>query len=258
MKYVRGLLVVLLLGSMAWSSEGPFFESARLSGQYLQMLQGRQTVQSASGPGFGAAFTIPLGQRLGLELGLGYYTVGIDQDSALQQWDWEFYDEYYQIRTANSADEFDILQESNQQITIIPFSMLITSSFRNTQTLSPFVSAGLGVYYYKRNFWLDETWGKEYELLSDESYYYEYSFNNFSKPKKGWVYSLIGETGLDIYLKNDLALFFSVCAQLIPDISVAGDGGFQKMLFGSDYTEHLDNFPFRSTITFSGGFRFSY
>jgi len=257
MKYVRGLLVVLLLGSMVWSSEGPFFESARLSGQYLQMLQGRQTVQSASGPGFGAAFTIPLGQRLGLELGLGYYTVGIWQDDALQQWGWSYYDSVYVKRVANDEEVYDVVQLSKQQMTIIPFSTRLNYWWYQKAPLRLGVEGGIGLHSYTRNFWLDETWGKEYNATTGE-HYYEFSFNHYAPPKKGYVFLLSMGMDAELHLRGKLSMNIEARYSHLADIEGYFSEQLVNRLLGSDYPSYQHNYPFYGMFEISCGIIFGY
>jgi|GEM_PF-2411923 len=234
-----------IIATPAIGREFSLLKHASISGQSSHMINGIDTVTASAGSGIKGSINLSLSKNFGLEFGVGYLSMKIDQNSAVNQWNWSYYDSVYanKLYYYIQSGEYDIEQHPQQQITIIPFEVALNYSVSLSKAIEPYILGGVGIFSYKRNLWLDETWGEGYKLPQD-SIYYEYRFNHYAPPKKGAIPYLRLGAGVNFTLMQYLSLGVDYELNHIPFRKGSISYRVYDILFTENYYRQIDNFPF--------------
>jgi hypothetical protein len=198
---------------------------------------------SATAFGGGAAVRFDLGSNLVLSVAGGYEYYDLDQDSALQRWNWKFWnDRYAGIVRANLAADSSLRAtlEPVQTMETLPLTVTIGYAFRPLDELTIRPSLGAGVVFYTRSLYLHETWQKAF---SDPLYTFEYDYRNFANDKKGnplvWLAEVQASWQVSEIIAIDLGTKFT------GTVRTPGSLGF-------------DEFPLLNTLTIAAGISILY
>lgn len=208
---------------------------------YLQQvrLPSGLRLKSISGDGFEVQTDFRLSERFSLLLEGGYYDAAIDQDDAVELWNWPFWERFYRnyVRSLVSRDSiYSVVLTPNQNLYMIPVMLGLEYEFP-VNRFKPFVSIFGGVTFYERNLRLNEKWTK---YFPDLDYRFQYEYDNHADVRKGEVISGILRLGTAYVLNQSFALKMSVNYRYY-------------------YVTDSDrNFPLRSSIGIGGGLVFYY
>jgi|GEM_PF-3060706 len=209
----------------------------------------KSEVTQVVGYGYSGALDFPLGNSFEMSLAAGYFKNTVNQDSAVKNWGWDFWEEFYSIRVENFQETYDVSQSTSQELLLYPVTLSVVFQPKWNENVQPYIEGGLGVVAFKRSLWLDETWGKEYQLASGEKYYYDYNFDTYAVPKEGRLFVADVGTGVNIFFWEKFATRMNIRYVSYPDLSG---------MLGDNYSVHYDRFPARSSLMFSLGIKISY
>lgn len=197
-------IILILFSSLNYAQ----IHSVNVFGDYSTAFSKRLEVSKGAGFGGGIIVRYDVADFLFLNISGGYSTFNVEQNNAIGQWNWRFWEERYK----GNVDLY--LQDSIYNAFINPVQTIdIYSIFLSLGTeLNPLekftvkITAGGGILFYARKLHLEETWQKFY---NDIDYTFEYSYRNFAPYKYGNPISVQGglELGYEIY--NGIKLFTS-------------------------------------------------
>ena len=171
-------------------------QSAELYVAYSAPLSKRLSVSTINGVGGGLEINIKVYDFLSVSISGGYGLYSLQQDDAIAQWNWKFWEQRYRgiVRADTAADPY-LKASLNpvQKMDAIPLIIRINGLFSISDGLTIKPSAGAGVLFYTRRMYLHEYWEKKF---TSADYTFEYDFRNFAQDKTGNPFLL--STGVDI------------------------------------------------------------
>jgi len=215
--------------------------SIGLSGSFSTAGSLKYAVTKASGFGGGVDVSVKVFNNFYLTVYTGYQSYSIDQDSALTQWKWNFWDNrYYGSIRADLTDtaKYSLVITPNQGINSIPVALKIGYEAKIGElSVRPYI--GAGILFFSRWFYVEENWTKKLSKLDNT---FNYSYRNFAPSKQGNPIMLLG--GL------------SLTYPLIDYINVKGEFNYTYFVEteGMGYSE----LPFSNNLNFKLGLSFSY
>lgn len=218
-------------------------ESARLYISYSTPLSKRLSVNEIDGMGGGLELSIRVTDFLSVSVSGGYELYSLNQDNALEQWNWRFWEQRYRgIVRADTAADPGLKASLNpvQKMDAIPLIINLKGVFRLAERFSVSPSAGAGVIFYTRRMYLHEYWEKRFTAAD---YTFEYDFRNFAQDKTGNPFLFSLGTELDYLLADYLSL--SAAVKYIKIAATPGKYGYSE-------------FPFDDELTIKAGLKFHY
>ncbi len=200
-------------------------------------------VYRAEGYGGGAEFSFHIYDKFYINLTGGYTHYTIQQDSALLQWNWRFWDARYRNRV-----KADLAADTNLTATITPVQtmdiipVMLTFNYKFEPVKNLFITpyAGGGILFYTRSLFINEYWKKYFAQVD---YSFSYSFHNFADDKKGNPAAING--GVDLTYKLSEIIRISSKFSFLHVIKTDGSMGY-------------NDFPFYNAINFNLGITFMY
>lgn len=200
------LFVLLFIGNRG-VAQAQILKSIQVYGNYTghAALVEDQQLRYARGPGFGALMQFRLSQMFSLCLEGNYSDLKIEQNQAVEQWNWPFWETFYgnYIRSlVNQDSNYAVNLNPNQNLYLIPviFSVQIELPMK---MYTPFLRIGSGWVFYKRNLSLNENWQKHF---SEPDYTFEYEYDNHAPPKEGQVPAFKATLGVEYRLFSTLGV----------------------------------------------------
>ncbi len=160
----------------------------------------------------------------------GYQSYSIDQDSALTQWKWNFWDNrYYGSIRADLTDtaKYKLTITPTQGMNTLPVSLMVGYEAKlGDLTIKPY--AGAGILFFTRWFYVVEDWTKKLSKLDAQ---FNYNYRNFAPSKYGNPLMLHG--GLS--LKYPVFDYVSLTGDFNYTYFVETDGmGYSELPFGNN------------------------
>lgn len=160
----------------------------------------------------------------------GYQSYSIDQDSALTQWKWNFWDNrYYGSIRADLTDtaKYKLTITPTQGMNTLPVSLMVGYEAKlGDLSIKPY--AGAGILFFTRWFYVVEDWTKKLSKLDAK---FNYNYRNFAPSKYGNPLMLHG--GLS--LKYPVFDYVSLTGDLNYTYFVETDGmGYSELPFGNN------------------------
>ncbi len=152
---------------------------------YSYPLKKRLLVTKIDAVGGGAEVSFALFKNLELSITGGYSLFSLQQDSAIQQWNWRFYTERYAgiIRDNLRADStLAAYLNPVQKMDLVPVQISLKGVFKPFINFYVKPQIGAGVYFYTRRLYLEERWRK---IFYEANHTFEYSYRNFASNKYG-------------------------------------------------------------------------
>jgi len=186
-------------------------ESITVVGNYWwdDQLKPGEGLHGARGIGGGVHVRFEITPLLSLGLSGGYADLKIDQDRAVDRWNWGFWERFYrnyvqdlQQRDPNYVATFT----PNQRLQLLPALMWAEVDLPLRMAVRPRVSLGVSLYRYRRTLTLHERWEKRFPELN---YSYVYEFDNHADNRSGTLFGLVGGAGV----RRPLYRFVEVHAQ---------------------------------------------
>ena len=196
----------------------------------------RIAVNKIDAVGGGIRVSFKIDDDSDLDLNFGYQLFSLQQDSALQRWNWDFWETRYKNRIAADlqadprlAATINPIQKMDLYSVDLSFSHLIKlpAGFRIVPRI------GGGVMFFIRRLYLEESWQKKF----DASFTYEYSYRNFATNKTGNPYFANAGITLDYALVNDINL--SAGAEFRHIFRTAGKFGYEQFVFNDALSINL-------------------
>lgn len=209
---------------------------------HLSLKSGKK-LNLINGFGSGASIRFRMNKFLAMGIECAYNNLKIDQDDAVEQWNWKFWEKFYgaYIHDLQKSDSnYVAVLKPFQRISIIPVHLAVVARFPNKTFFTPELNMAVGVYFYKRNLWLSEQWQKNFP---DLNYTYEYGFNNYAEVHRGRVYG--ARVGLGGYIALSKYIKLNLMGKYHHIIQIGRE-------------ENYDDFPMDSFIEFSTGVSFFY
>ncbi|NPV11777.1 MAG: hypothetical protein HPY57_08315 [Ignavibacteria bacterium] len=164
---------------------------------YSYPLKKRLLVTKIDAVGGGAEISFSIHKNIELSFSGGYSLFSLQQDSAIQQWNWRFYTERYAgiIRDNLRADStLAAYLNPIQKMDLVPFQVSLKGNFQPIKNIYIKPQIGAGVYFYTRRLYLEETWRKRFD---EANYTFEYSYRNFATNKYGNPIGVFGSIEFD-------------------------------------------------------------
>ncbi len=234
------IFTVLLLLGISFSSKAQLTD-IEVTGSFSSAGSLKYAVTKANGFGGGIKVNFKTFDNFYISLAAGYQSYSIDQDSALTQWRWNFWDNrYYGSIRADLTDtaKYKLTITPTQGIHAIPVSVLI--GYRaNLGDLSIKPYAGAGILFFTRWFYVVEDWTKKLTKLDSQ---FNYNYRNFAPSKYG----------NPVMLQGGLSLKYP----LFEYVNLTGDVNYTYFVEtdGMGYSE----LPFGNNLNFKLGLSFSY
>jgi opacity protein-like surface antigen len=162
-------------------------------------------LRSISGGGFDVRLHVPLSTRLSLILEGGYFDTSIDQEDAVEQWNWPFWERFYgnYVRSLVGRDRnYAVDLNPKQHLYMIPVQLGMRFEYP-LNPFRPFLIASAGVVFYERNLQLNEQWTKYFPEIDHR---FKYEYDNHADVRKGEVFSARIGAGTEFILNNSFAL----------------------------------------------------
>lgn len=228
---------------MACSTAAGQIHSVHGFGSRSVALGKRLGVSKAVAWGGGAELRIRLADHLKLSVIAGYERYNIEQDSALEKWNWRFWVERYagNVRDALVSDSsLSAVLTPVQYMEVLPVVATVSLEVAPVERLVIRQAIGGGVLFFTRSLYMHERWTKRFPTLD---HVYDYSYRNFAPDKKGNPVIALGQVDLSYHLSD----LFTVDASGRYFTVVSTGAGFG-----------YEAFPFRDALTFTLGLSFLY
>lgn len=196
---------------------------------YSAGLSKRIRVTEADAVGGGIIVKYNVMDWFSLNLTAGYTLYSISQDSALQKWNWDFWEIRYKNRVAADLNENPGSAASIvpvQKMDILPVLLSLSREFELTERLKISPEVGGGVYFYTRRMYLAESWQRKFDSYGLT---YEYSYRNFATNKNGNPVVLFAGAGLRYVISEGFSLEGSVKYHQV--LKTEGAMGYNEFIF---------------------------
>lgn len=209
-KYIFMLTLSLTFGIVPTFGQGMI--SVKMAGGYTTQLKMINTKQLKSIAGWEAITQLQfeINDHLAMVLQGGYGDLTIDQNDAVEQWNWPFWERFYgnYIRSLVSQDSnYAVELTPIQHLYIIPVELTIKLAYSITAGLRPFLKFGGGVVFYERHLRLNEKWTKYFPEID---YYFDYQYDNHADAKRGQKYYLNLTLGSDYQFSKHFGLYLDL------------------------------------------------
>jgi hypothetical protein len=184
----------------------------RIAGGYVTKIKtvDVQQINSIDGWEIITQIQFEINDNLAIELQGGYGDLAINQNDAVNQWNWPFWERFYgnYVRSLVSQDSnYSVKLTPIQHLYIIPVELNMKIGYPITSKLRPYLKLGGGVVFYERNLRLNEKWNKYFPELD---YYFRYQYDNHADKKTGQKYYLNMSLGSDYQFSKHFGLLFGL------------------------------------------------
>lgn len=209
-------------------------QSINIYSDYTQSGTKRLAVTRADAVGGGVGVYFKLNDFITLGVTAGYQLFSINQDSALTQWDWYFWNVRYrgsvQADLADSALKLSATFNPIQKMDFIPVMLNFKSNFSLTENLAITPILGGGIIFYTRRLYLEEDWTRRFDKIDHT---FSYRYRNFTDDKKGNPFFVMGGLNLS-YQFSEIA---SLSADFVYNYVLKTEGkfGYDQLPFTNSY-----------------------
>ena len=211
-----GLLLMgcLILFSPS-SAPAQKLRAIELHGHYASglLLRSGEQLQSIDGTGLGLELQGKLASWLTIVLSTAYSDLTIEQNDAVEQWDWPFWNRFYRNYTQSLVTQdtnYAVVMTPNQNIYMIPVILNLKGYYPLKKRFLSFLGIGAGIVFYERNLRLNERWSKYFPEID---YTFEYQYDNHAHVKKGQVFRVDLSVGSEYRFAEHFALSGGVVYQ---------------------------------------------
>ncbi len=219
----------------------PQIHSVKLFSDYSKPLSKRLAVNKIDAVGGGAEIHFKISESINAGLIIGYQLYSLQQDSALAQWNWKFWNTRYRDRVKADLQADPTLSASInpvQKMDVIPLMLNLSFDISMNEKFLITPSIGGGVLFYTRRLYLIEDWQKRFN-----NYTFEYSYRNFAQDKSGNPATVIG--GVEVSYNFTKFFLLAGSVNYMQVIKTKGSLGYEE-------------FPFNNTINAKIGLTFLY
>lgn len=228
------------------NDSGIGLESITILGSFLQGIDFKsgEGLNAIGGFGGGAHLRFQMTHLLSLGASVGYADLEIDQDDALNRWQWGFWDRFYReyVRDLQQRDpNYVATLTPIQRLHFIPVHLTAEMRLPLRIGVKPYLTSGISLYRYERTLTLHERWQKRFPELN---YTYEYEYDNHAEDRSGTLFGFLGGIGGRMHLYR----FVEIDLQ----------GRYHGILKRWSRHEAYRYFPMKSFIDVSLGVVFTY
>lgn len=165
-------------------------------GSTKQYINAGMKISDANGMGGGVKVNFSVYKNYYVGLSIAYQLYSVHQDSAINKWNWLFWDTRYKgnVQDALSSDPtLSGILNPIQKIDVVPIFITFNAEYTIAHNLFVSPSVGVGMASYTRRLYLEETWQKKFD---DLNYTFGYSYRNFAPNKTGNPFGI--SAGLNI------------------------------------------------------------
>lgn len=200
---------------------------------YSTALSKRLSVNKADGVGGGLTLRFKVADMFVVSLTGGYTLYSVSQDSALQKWNWDFWEIRYKNRVAADLAENPGSKASLvpvQKMDLLPVLIGIGKEFNLSESFAVYAEAGGGLYFYTRRMYLAEEWQRRFDSYGLT---YEYAYRNFATDKYGNPAVVFGNVTGRYTLSEGFALEAKVKYSHI--LNINDKMGYNAFIFENDF-----------------------
>ncbi len=239
------------------------FESISLASELVYGIRGTNYVKKISGFGFSGEIKFGLGNsnwKLKFISGYSDSKLSPSDSMTIERWNWDYWKIWYRshVKSLISDSNYAVNLNPEQRLYLLPAKFYLGREFKIGK-LEFFTGVGLGLVFYERAFWLNETWWKKFPNLPDsgEVYVFQYSFKNNAPSKKGTVLSFGVQIAGTYALTKIASLKFGLEFEHYPSLNNVEKVEFGKIVL-KDIREADKNFVLRDALKLTLGFSFNY
>ncbi|MBC7187569.1 MAG: hypothetical protein H5U38_11090 [Calditrichaeota bacterium] len=163
-----------------------------------------QHVRQATGWAAGGTASLRLSRLVAVGITAGYCDLTIEQDRAVEQWNWAFWQRFYgnYVRDLQSRDaSYRATLTPDQHLYVTQVVPCITLRWPEGGVASFYLATGAGPWFYERALRLHEVWEKEFPELN---HVFVYDYYNHAEVRKGAVYVATLEMGVEVVAQRFL------------------------------------------------------
>ncbi len=229
-----GMIMAVVISSMSAQ-----VEAVLVNGGFVRSISERIRVNEAHGLATGVDLRISLVGDLSLSVGVGYERYSIDQDSALQKWNWTFWNDRYAglVQSIVRGPDSSIISATLtpfQRMQAVPISVSLHYAIALGEDISIIPSVGGGIIFFTRKLYLQEHWSR-YFAAADHTF--EYTYEQFSNPKQG--NPAFGMASIDVSVRISELLRLRAGGRFVQIIPTSGSMGYDEMPFDRSVTGRL-------------------
>lgn len=226
---MKKLMILAIVSMLMAGAAQAQVTSISFFSDYSSGLSKRIKVTEADAVGGGLILKYNVMDWFTLNLTAGYTLYSVSQDSALQKWNWDFWEIRYKNRVAADLNENPGSAASIvpvQKMDILPVLISFSKEFELTEDLKISPEIGGGVYFYTRRMYLAESWQRKFDSYGLT---YEYSYRNFATNKYGNPVVIFAGTGLRYVISEGFSLEGSVKYHQV--LKTEGSMGYNEFIF---------------------------
>lgn len=228
------LILIILFSADSYSQ----LHSINLFTDYSVGVTKRLSVTEADALGGGVGVYFKVFDYLTVGVVGSFKMFSINQDSALTQWDWYFWDVRYrgsvQADLADSALALSATFNPIQKMDFLPIMLTFKSSFNLFENFSASPVIGGGIVFYTRRLYLEEDWTRKFDAID---YTFSYKYRNFADDKTGNPFFIMG--GLNITYRLGEVVSISTDFNYNHIIKTEGKFGYDQLPFSDSYSIKL-------------------
>lgn len=202
-----------------------------------QFVNREKDVETADAAGGGIELNYDAGQNIYIGLQAGFELYNVHQDSALERWNWQFWETRYKGNVRDAVNSDSTLKATIipiQKIDVYPVLLNVAYNYSPVPELSIQPSLGAGVLFYTRRLLLEETWEKKFTQVN---YLFGYSFQNFAPPKRG--NPLVWTIGINLSYSFSELLGASFSTNYLNVINTGDSFGYKNFPFHRVFSAKL-------------------
>lgn len=258
------LLVLLVLTFFVHQSNSQIkLENIALVSEFSYGLRERNYITKAIGFGFSGELKFGIsksGWKFKIVFGYSDLKLEPSDSMTIERWGWDYWRIWYRnhVRTLIVDSNYVVDLNPKQRLYLLPAKLFIGKEFGG-EKFKLFSGLGLGLTFYERAFWLNETWWKKFPNLPDSGgvYVFQYSFKNNAPSKKGTVLNLGLQVNGSYKISRFANVYFSLEFEHYPSVNELEKIEFGKITLGK-VREADRNFVLRDVFKLSIGFSFNY
>jgi len=198
----------------------------------------RIAVTKANAVGGGIGVYFKLSDYLTIGVVGGYQMFSVNQDSALTQWNWDFWDVRYRgsvnADLADSALKLSATFNPIQKMDFFPIMLAFKSNFELFENFTAAPIIGVGIIFYTRRLYLEEDWTRRFDQID---YTFSYRYRNFTDDKTGNPFFVMGGLNLTYRLGEIVSISTDFNYNYI--IKTEGKFGYDQLPFTDSYSIKL-------------------
>lgn len=167
-------------------------------------LKSGQQLRRATGWAAGGPASLRLSRFVSVGITAGYCDLMIEQDRAVEQWNWAFWQRFYgnhvgDLQSRDTSYRATLTPEQHlYMIQVVPF---IALHWPEGGVATLYLETGAGPWFFERTLRLHEVWEKKFPELN---HVFVYDYYNHAEVRKGVVYTATFQLGVEFLAQRFL------------------------------------------------------